>query len=53
MRTKMREIHNHMKARNGFYFAYQTTKGLHFMTNCMTFPHLWLAGALKDEGDNH
>lgn len=53
MRVMMREIHKSIKARGGFYSAYQTTKGLHFMTNCMAFPHLWLAGALKDDVNSH
>lgn len=53
MRTKMREIHNHMKARNGFYFAYQTTKGLHLITNCIAFPRTWLAGGLENGNNNH
>ncbi|AVP40259.1 hypothetical protein KGB37_gp74 [Escherichia phage vB_EcoS Sa179lw] len=53
MRVMMREIHKSIKARGGFYSAYQTTKGLHLITNCMAFPHLWLAGALKDDGNSH
>lgn len=48
MRARMREIHKLMKMRSGFYFAYQTIKGLHFITNCIAHPHLWLAGVSKN-----
>lgn len=53
MTAKMREIHNSMKSKGGFYSAYQTTKGLHFTTNCIAFPHLWLAGVSKNGNNNH
>lgn len=53
MTAKMREVHNYMKARSDFYSAYQTTKGLHFMTNCIAFPHLWLVGGSKNGNNNH
>ena len=53
MKAKMREIHNSIKARGGFYSAYQTTKGLHFMTNCISFPRTWLAAGANNDNNNH
>ena len=53
MKAKMREIHKSIKARGGFYSAYQTTKGLHFMTNCIAFPRTWLARGLENGNNNH
>lgn len=48
MKARMREIHKLMKMRGGFYFAYQTTKGLYFITNCIANHNLWLAGVSRN-----
>lgn len=53
MKTRMREIHKLMRTNSGFYFAYQTTKGLHFITNCLAYPHLWLARVSRNGISNH
>lgn len=52
MKARMREIHKLMKMRGGFYFAYQTTKGLYFITNCIAHPDLRLAGVSRNGNSN-